>query len=345
MTWMCGTCEKNNPSTLDRCKHCDGHWTVTWFQGRRKNRSQSRHGREKAPKEKRKPAPADSEKASPAPAPPTTAIAVSNHLPWVTSTPQSRNTARKVEVPSAAEPTLLPVPPGPPVKPPPNMKSADGVTSEELKLFEYLQGIRSLTQQLPEEFQQRYTELEAKIKANDPPTISHSQLNRMSRLRSQLSSAGKRVADLDQEWDHFAKDMMNTVLTHAAMYKQTRQDLLAAYQAKYQELQDAKKAIQEASQGLLQQSEMPDLKDELPDLEGQVGALQAALTTSQDGIQGIHLVDDDMDEMEAGAEDPDDGDSVELAANKPRPHTTFRASTSPRKVANQNLKDSQKSKK
>eukprot|EP00438_Fugacium_kawagutii_P030589 Skav225442 [mRNA] locus=scaffold1668:178206:179264:+ [translate_table: standard] len=347
MTWMCGPCEQNNPSTVDRCQTCRRHWSEVWLQSRKKHRSKSRRDKDKKKEKQRSEKHLDQANRKPpdAPSVPATAVTISEHLPWINSTPQARNTARRVESQEVINGgDTLPLPPNPPVQPPPLPKTSVDqakASAEDIKLFEHLKALRSMNVELPDTMQAMYQELESKIKPDEPLQISHSHLNRLSKLRHQVATAGKKVENLDNEWNTFVKDMWNQMHSHSQMFLQCRQDLMQTYKQKQQELLSAKLAIREASMGLTESDAAHSIKEEPPDVTGQLQAFQEALVQMKS--ETIMVEDDDMEEME---EPEMSAEALEEASHgtegrrtlRPRPHTTYRSSGSPTKVANGALK-------
>eukprot|EP00438_Fugacium_kawagutii_P002071 Skav230755 [mRNA] locus=scaffold4515:49452:56607:+ [translate_table: standard] len=218
------------------------------------------------------------------------------------------------------------------------------VSAEDHKTFEHLKGLRSMNIALPDNLVSLYQELETKIKPIEPPQISHSHLNRLSKLRHQVATAGKKVESLDQEWNGFARDMWEQIHSHSQMFLHHRQELLDAYKQKQSELQEAKKAIREASLELTDNKVEPAIKEEPPEVAEQLKAFQETLTQMSNDV--INVEDDEMDQdlehhgapQEDAEEEEEDREGPGHRPSRPRPHTTFRAPRSPTKVAVQGLK-------
>lgn len=265
----------------------------------------------------------------------------SDTLPWVTSTPSSRSNPRLVTEASQAELPLLPPPA--PVVPPPGPPNAAEVTmsSEETKRLACLKNLRDLGVDLPESLQQLAMSLEEKAKANTVTTISHSQITRLSRLRTQVSTISNKISAMDQQWSSFLNTVLNRVREHSEQYQACRADLIASLTAKSEELKAVKQSISQASRDLT----LPEFED-LPPVDAPEFAsmMQELLHFHAPVPPHVELLDDDNDEEveevdDAGMEEPEEEEKNANVRLRPTPHTSFRASPSPMRVANQNLKN------
>lgn len=345
MTWFCRPCGKNNPPHLTTCRTCHKAWEQVWEPPkRRRSLSRWKQGRETQPPKEKKDKKVKKDKED-KPVDPVDPV-FRNDLPWIISTPSSRSNPRLVtESSGAALPQVPPPAPveAPPVLPPKGTATAT-LTSEETKQLAHLKGLVDLKCELPESMMAVYLALEEKSKAATTSTISHSQLNRLHKLRSQIDALATKVTAMDQQWASFLNTIMVRVRDHSAQYQQSRADLIANLVAKQNELKELKGMITKASASIAQ-AEAP-----VPDLAHPESAQQVMLELQQHQqmaqAQPVHLVDDDRSdsdmgephEMEDQEEEPNEEDELVADRPKPSPHTTYRGSPSPHRVANLQVK-------
>lgn len=344
MTWHCGQCSIQNPHDALKCRGCRKSWEEVWQPSRRRSQS----ARKAAKKEKEK---ADRAKPPKKTDSPVDAV-FADQPPWIASTPQSRLQVRQVTEQAASSATatpVLPVPPPPPVVPPPEtsgIRAQEALSADEIKTLDNLRNLRQLNVPFTGHLQALIEDLERREKAGQPVSISHSQLNRLNKLRSQVASTSTKIQTLDGEWATLFQIVQNRVQVHASQYKQCRQELIATLQTKQQELRQLKLDINQASLQLTTVQDEPQCKEETPDIEQQMQSLQSL--AQQFAPQHVQLVDDDEDELpapeemeEEDMENDAEGDQPKRAAKTPipfGPHTTFRGASSPLKVATTHLK-------
>ena len=58
---------------------------------------------------------------------------------------------------------------------------------------------------------------------------THGHLNKLTRLKTQVSTAGKKIVALDQEWTKFKDATVAQIRKHAQLYQQCRADLLESF--------------------------------------------------------------------------------------------------------------------
>lgn len=277
--------------------------------------------------------------------------------PWVTSTPQSRLQPRQVRTVNGAvegTETLPLVPPPPPVVDPPAASVASTPTStltdEEKKQLASLRELKTTGIVLTENLQTLYNELDRKEKAMVQTTISHSQLNKLSKLRTQSATLSKKIAELDVQWGSFMRTIMNRVREHGQQYQTCRADLLASLTTKQEELQELKLTITKASENLTLQTDVPNVANSPVDVLKAMEELKKFQEFPRN--KPISLLDDDHEEdledmeveedeeeEELVAEPPMEPEPVEIETTKLSPHTQYRVSPSPgRGVATTHLK-------
>lgn len=259
-------------------------------------------------------------------------------VPWVQSTP-SRSTAYRTDTPAARE-VELSLPPQPVLPPPPPILKEEGdepLSSEEMKLLEHLRGLQEMKIALPEEMSVKMQSLvQREQRQASAKALSHGHLNRLNKLRAQATNAGKKVRDLDAEWDSFVAKTNEKVRQHAMLFQECRANLLEIYNQKLKELQQAKEEVSIASQSLLeqQQAELPTMFEQ-PDVQQQLQDLQMNFAEGGRIGEAIDLTDAAMeDEVELLA-DGSDGMASKASPKAMRP---FRSAASPSGVAKTHLK-------
>jgi hypothetical protein len=239
----------------------------------------------------------------------------------------------------------LQLPPQPVLPPPPPLPKEveeESLSAEEQKLLEYLRGLSGMGMDLLQQMSQQLKELEQKEqRVLSAKALSHGHLNRLSRLKNQVSGAAKRIKDLDAEWNAFMERTMARVKEHAALFQGCRSDLLEVYNQKLQELHALKEEVSVASRSLVNQPALDFSVEEMPALPSQMAEIQMCL---QDGgavshageiIEPVDLTEP-MEEEELMEEQPDRKEGeirTESTALKP-----FRSVASPTGVAKSHLK-------
>eukprot|EP00435_Cladocopium_sp_Y103_P017013 s1038_g4.t1 len=222
-------------------------------------------------------------------------------------------------------------------QPPVQTKSDPGetpLTAEQEKTLEHLQGLQSVGVQLTEAMVQQLQELSARQSAQvASKSLTHGHLNRLNKIKNQIQTAGKKITDLDGEWAIFIDKTMSKVREHARLYQEYRADLLEAYNPKMQDFQLLKEEVSEASKSMLGQTWMAPTIPEPPNTALQMEAVQEVIDV--EGQVGQIDLTEDMEEDEMEEQKMPDGNIVKQSPNRPK---SFRASTSPLKVANQTLK-------
>lgn len=344
MTWFCRTCEVNNSQALLYCRQCNQHWEKVWTAPRRRRSASKNKDKGKDPSkqketvEEKPPKRKGKERTGQEPA---SSLAIfAEALPWVNTTPQSRLPRHSQEDTKGGETgTALPlIPPSPVLAPPP--KPAASTTTEapldaeEEKLLQTLRTLHSMGVPMSTEQTAMAELLEKRVRATTPATISHSQVNKLNRLKSQLSSLSQRIQVLDQEWLRFITHVLTSAKEHAAMYQACRKDHCANYEEKAQELMALKQTLSQMSQRL-----SADLAVEAPKTEEfDVEAAMENLAALAQAPTMPELIDDDM-ESEVGASPTSDTEPKTETGTKPsKPRVAFRGATSPNRVANVHLK-------
>lgn len=333
MTWSCQKCRCNNSEALEHCRQCQGHWEAVWSAPKRRRSASQKYRGKKAETTD----PKNSEKTKDkTPQPKETDVfrgqltIFSEALPWVTSTPQSR-LPRRIDNAPTQEETAMPLPPNPVLPAPPgstsSLETVQPLSPEEQKMMGALQALKELQAPLSEDMANMLSVLEHRNKEAQPTTLSHSQLNRLTKLKGQVTSLQKRLITLDAEWGRFIQGILTSTTEHAQMYQACRQEMVTNYQNKLQELQALKQAITEASHSLC----APAQTEALPET---VGDIEEAMETLQQLAQGhshVEFIDDDMESEELQEEKPAVPSAIRAKSN-------FRASTSPNRVAHVHLK-------
>eukprot|EP00438_Fugacium_kawagutii_P019094 Skav234722 [mRNA] locus=scaffold634:421343:422341:- [translate_table: standard] len=306
MDWMCSTCQIPNRATAEYCSQCQAHWGSVW---KRKNRrSKSRKQRDKKDKKAKE----QDNKGQAAKDPqqlvsPEDAILISEKLPWIPSTPSARQQTRQVEIKGGTDaPVPLPSQPPPPQLPAPPVGGTmqkEKMSPSDQQLLQHLIGLRELGTELSPDLAGLLQSLEEKSRSQTQ-MLSHSHVNRLNKLRQQVSAAGRKVSDLDRGWTMFAQSMMDKIQHHSQLYLECRQRYLEAFRGKQAELQAAKDMIQQASQGLHALPEL-EVKVEPEDVKGAAQVMQQMLTVMPEQSEVLMVDDDDMDGEEELVHDED----------------------------------------
>ena len=131
--------------------------------------------------------------------------------------------------------------------------------------------------------------------------LTHGHLNRLNKVKSQLTNAAKRIEELDQEWSSFVQKTMEKVKQHAAMYQSCRADLLEAYNTKLEELSMLKKEMTEASLSMLAPAVTVAPMEKSVDVEKQIHSLEEVIDI-ESVVGAVDLTDDMDDEVPMGGE-------------------------------------------
>eukprot|EP00435_Cladocopium_sp_Y103_P014750 s325_g3.t1 len=263
--------------------------------------------------------------------------------PWIVTTP-SRSTVYRLDAMQASTEKESAVPALPAFQPhqPPSVEAEDlQLTQEDLQKLDHLRGLRNMGVDLPGNLLQDLETLEQKEqKAASVKILSHSHLNRLKKLKGQVSTAARKIVDLDQEWAKFMNSTMDKIKEHAVLYQGCRSDMLETYNEKLQELIQVKQEVGRASQSLMSQpAEDQIVVPEASSIEEQMQKMQEVLIQSSQVGGAIDLTND-MDMEEDEPDDLEESAPLGQSSKKgsPKPQKSFRAATSPSKVAQQHLK-------
>lgn len=252
--------------------------------------------------------------------------------PWIPTTPASRIATKKEDNTEGAVGSNAA---GQPVMQPSSLEATDVMLSpEEEKLLEHLKALQSANLDLSESMQRKLEVLLAKQQNSSTiKPLNHGHLNRLRKLKTQVTSAGKRIAELDREWSGFVEKTMSKVREHATMYQTCRADMLETYNKKLAELESLKKELSTASLQMLASEQVEPAQMVPQNVEAQVHAMQEVIDV--ESVVGHVDLTDDMEEEEEpmGAERA--GQSFKAS---PKVSKAFRGATSPTKVAQQHLK-------
>ena len=126
------------------------------------------------------------------------------------------------------------------------------MTAEETKALEHLRAVVAMGLPRTPEFDRQLQELEQKEKeAASVRCLTHGHINRLNRLKSQVSAAAKKISVADVEWKNFVTRTQSKIRYRADMYRQHRGQLWDAYQGKLMELDNYKKEVSAASMSLM----------------------------------------------------------------------------------------------
>eukprot|EP00435_Cladocopium_sp_Y103_P059211 s338_g21.t1 len=248
--------------------------------------------------------------------------------PWIPTTPAARS-ARKVE--TADGPGVKELQNAQPVVPPTSAQGEITLTAEEEKMLEHLVGVQKMGMELTDSMTRQLESLKSRQAVASVKPLTHGHLNRLNKVKSQVNAAGKKIVDLDKEWASFMETTMNKVREHAALYQGRRSDLLETYNTKLADLNALKQEMSEASRTMLGQPLMEIEIPEQPDLAEQMQAMQEVIDVESQ-VGAVDLTED-MEEDEMENDQPSALRKMATKAEK-----SFRASSSPLKVANQTLK-------
>lgn len=351
MAWQCHPCGVSNAADAEHCQKCRVHWTQVWSRPRRSGSRQTpRQKKEKKQKDKdnNKEKEKDNHKEPEVPAGMAEWQLFPSKVPWINTTPQSRLPPREVtalgdELPP---PPSLPAPPQAPVSA--VMTGGEKLSQEDQQMLTHLRGIKELSLKDPSmAMPQTMVELLQKLEAREKESgtnrpLTHSHLNQLKKIQSQVATAAKKVSNLDTEWKTFVMTATTRLQHHQEMYAACRQEYVAHYQQKVQELEAAKKNIQAASANLTQEIPAPPEAPIAPDLAPQLEQFsEVAQQIQQQEPWDVSDADDDMkEEDELLKEQPERGRASHSSAMS----AFGRTATSPQKVANHLLKAKHESK-
>ena len=224
--------------------------------------------------------------------------------------------------------------------PPPAEAPEKALTSEESKKLVYLRGLHGMGIELTPDMSIQLEELQQKEqRLASVKVLSHGHLNRYNKLKSQVESSAKRVADLDSEWVKFMENTMDKVRMHAEMYQSCRSDLLEAHNLKLAELHAVKTEVSAASQSLVGQQVEVTTPAEAPSVETQIQMMQEAMNREGSVVSIPDQID--LTSEDFGMEEAEEASGAAATVKKGVQLRAFRAAPSPTKVANQHLKQKQ----
>ena len=207
MTWYCRACEQNNPPKLAWRQGCQQHWSAVWTapKGKRRSRSKSRSANAQASDDMQE-AEEDWQM-------------FTNKVPWVTSTPTTRHASKKADTPLTVPSREAGLSQQSPLIPSALMAEEhklEPLTEEEAKTLSHLRGLRDMKIALTGELGLQLEMLEAKERDSmSSKALSHGHLNRLNKIKSQLTAQAKKISNLDQEWSNFVQSTMKKIALHS----------------------------------------------------------------------------------------------------------------------------------
>ena len=288
MTWFCQQCKQNNTEHQEYCRNCRAHWSKVWVKPKRRSRSKSAKATSYRDAGHQEPTEENVDwNVFPLKA------------PWIPTTPSSRVQGKKGETTVGAGSD---VPSAQHVVQPAQVSNTDmALTAEEEKILENLKGLQEAGLEFSMDMQQKLEILVAKQAAGAKKPLTHGHLNRLNKVKSQLTNAAKRIEELDQEWSSFVQKTREKVKQHAAMYQSCRADLLEAYNSKLEELSMLKKEMTEASLSMLAPAVTVAPMEKSVDVEKQIHSLEEVIDI-ESVVGAVDLTDDMDDEVPMGGE-------------------------------------------
>ena len=154
--------------------------------------------------------------------------------------------------------------------------ATEALSPEEEKILEHLKGLQSMGTTLPEhlDLEQQREELMTRQQAvNAAKAITHGHINKFNKSKSQVSSAGRKVQQLDKESGLFVETTTQKIRQHAQLFQQCRADLMESYNAKLAELTALKQEMSSASISMLGSTMPMSSIPDAPNLEKQMKEL------------------------------------------------------------------------
>lgn len=318
MTWYCQTCKINNGPQYTYCKQCQAHWSEVWHASKRRSRSKSQRRQQQRAVAKET---TDQKE---------TMAVFPDKVPWVVSTPMSRinsktganmsGQGKDAEGPQSTVSTSAET-----------LETSVVLTDDEARVLQSLRSLQSTNMELTEAMGKQLEVLSAKeMRASNSKALTHGHLNRLHRLKNQVSTSAQKIVDLDKEWKAFTARTMSKVKEHALLYQQCRADLMEVHNQKRSELMAVKEELSTASQSLIGQAQMAVEVPDTPDIAEAMQSFQDVI--SEEGTVGAI----DLTEMDEDDEPIElDATGSKKTAKSVRP---FRGATSPTKVASLHLK-------
>ena len=326
MTWYCQTCQVQNTQKLEYCKVCQQHWSRVWTAPtKRRSRSKSSSAKKKE-KEAQAGQQADQWRVFP------------EKAPWIPSTPMTRVGTKSADTPlggqsreAALGPAQLNLPPGQPKE--------DVFSDEDRKMLAHLRGLKEMSVELPTALVAQMGLLEEKEKISlSARALSHGHLNKLTKIKTQIATQGKKIETLDTEWTGFVQHTLEKISQHAELYQKCRGELLESYNMKLEELRILKQELNQASRALLEQhTEEPAMPEEA-NLESQMAAIRASIATQGTVAPIVDLEEDDVMEIPESQDEEVQIAEKDSKATAKRCEGAFRGAASPQKVAQLHLK-------
>ena len=224
------------------------------------------------------------------------------------------------------------------------------LSAKEVKALEHLRALQSMEIELTGGLQQQLEDLEKREKIHGTQSeVTHGHLNKLKRLKYQITAAAKKVQVLDGEWKQFVVTTSAKIQEHADLYQQSRQELMLRYKEKIAEREALKREVSAATETMLQAKE--EEIDALDDgsYAKQMGQMHTLLATGSVNQPAGEAVDQaDLAEMEVqeisdselgeGATVQEDEELLKECPVTGKPKTKFVGATSPTRVANLTLK-------
>ena len=180
-----------------------------------------------------------------------------NKVPWVTSTPASRQIIKTAETPMNVpnkEAAMALQPPLFPALASTGESAAEPLTDHEMKMLSHLRGLKSMNITLTGDLGLQLEALENREKeVASNKALSHGHLNKYNKVKAQVSAQAKKISSLDAEWSNFVQTTLQKIMMHAEMYQRCRSDLLEVYNQKLEELRRMKAELKLASHSLLEE--------------------------------------------------------------------------------------------
>ena len=243
------------------------------------------------------------------------------------------------------------MPPNPILPDPPRqvaMAEADAeLSAKEIKTLEHLRALQSMEVELTGPLQKQLEDLERREKIHGASQeVTHGHLNRLKRLKYQITAAAKRVQSLDTEWKQFVISTSKKIQEHAELYQKSRQELMQKYMEKVAERETLKKEVSAATESMLQVKEEEVDKIDDNDYALQMGQMHSLLAMGNldqppvdtaDAAEPVVMEVQEIPDSDLDA--PANLEEEELVRDVPKTKAkTFVGSTSPNRVANQTLK-------
>ena len=261
-----------------------------------------------------------------------------NKVPWVTSTPTTRHAWKKADTPLTVPSREAGLSQQSPLIPSALMAEEhklEPLTKEEAKTLSHLRGLRDMKIALTGELGLQLEMLEAKERDSmSSKALSHGHLNRLNKIKSQLTAQAKKISNLDQEWSNFVQSTMKKIALHSDLYQQCRADLMELYNQRLEDLRRLRAELSQASQSLLDQQPREPQVLEPVGIAAQMEIMQTALSQAGQVTPMVDLVEDDEEDLEM----QDNQDVEVLLGTKKSNRTVFKGASSPQKVANLHLK-------